>query len=153
MQNNDVIRKLRYIFDLDDIQMLNIFSLSSEAYTKNQIIKWLSKDDHPNYEEMEDTHLAVFLNGLITEKRGKKEGAAPPVDSFLNNNVILRKLKIALNLKNEDVLAILKKADLTISPHELSAFFRNPKQNQYRICKDQVLRNFLMGLQLKYRPN
>jgi len=153
MQNNDVIRKLRYIFDLDDTQMLNIFNLSSKAYTKNQIIKWLSKDDHPNFEEMEDTHLAVFLNGFITEKRGKKEGAEPPIESFLNNNMILRKLKIALNLKNEDVLAILKKADLTISPHELSAFFRNPKQNQYRICKDQVLRNFLFGLQLKYRPN
>jgi uncharacterized protein YehS (DUF1456 family) len=39
-----------------------------------------------------------------------------------------------------------------LSKHELSAFFRNPTQPQYRECKDQVLRNFLMGLQMKYRP-
>ena len=65
--------------------------------------------------------------------------------------MIFRKLKIALNLKDEDILEILKLVDLRIGKHELSAFFRNPSQSQYRPCQDQFLRNFLHGMQLKYR--
>jgi uncharacterized protein YehS (DUF1456 family) len=94
--------------------------------------------------------MAIFLNGFINEKRGKKEGVQPEPEKRLNNNIILRKLKIALNLKDEDILEILMLADLRISKHELSAFFRNPNQEQYRLCKDQVLRNFLFGMQKKY---
>ncbi len=63
------------------------------------------------------------------------------------------KLKIALNLKADDVLEIMNLADLRISKHELSAFFRRPDHKHYRDCKDQILRNFLHGMQLKYRPN
>ena len=61
------------------------------------------------------------------------------------------KLKIALNLKSEDVLEILQLAEFQLSKHELSAFFRKPGHKHYRDCKDQVLRNFLKGLQMKYR--
>ena len=63
------------------------------------------------------------------------------------------KLKIALNLKADDVLGILDLANFRISKHELSAFFRRPDHKHYRECKDQILRNFLKGIQLKYRPN
>jgi uncharacterized protein YehS (DUF1456 family) len=65
--------------------------------------------------------------------------------------MIFMKLKIALSLKAEDVMAILELADFKISKHELSAFFRKPDHKHYRDCKDQILRNFLKGLQLKYR--
>ena len=61
------------------------------------------------------------------------------------------KLKIAFNLKAEDTLALLALNDVVISKHELSAFFRKPGHRHRRACKDQVLRNFLKGLQLKYR--
>ncbi|MEL7534985.1 MAG: DUF1456 family protein, partial [Bacteroidota bacterium] len=40
-----------------------------------------------------------------------------------------------------------------LSPHELSAFFRKHNHPKYRICKDQYLRNFLIGMQERYRPN
>ena len=63
------------------------------------------------------------------------------------------KLKIALNLKAEDVLEIMYLSDWRMSKHELSAFFRKPGHKHYRDCKNQILRNFLKGVQLKYRPN
>jgi len=63
------------------------------------------------------------------------------------------KLKIALNLKAEDVLEIMELAGFLMSKHELSAFFRKPGHKHYRECKDQILRNFLKGMQLKYRNN
>jgi len=91
------------------------------------------------------------LNGLIVDKRGKKEGPQSVPEKQLNNNNILRKFKIALNLKDDDILEMLKLADFEISKHELSAFFRKPGQSQYRECKDQILRNFLQGMQMKYR--
>jgi uncharacterized protein YehS (DUF1456 family) len=85
--------------------------------------------------------------------RGKKEGPQPDAENKLTNNIILRKLTIALNLQAEDTLEILDLADLRLSKHELSAFFRRPEHKHYRVCKDQVLRNFLFGMQLMYRED
>ena len=54
-------------------------------------------------------------------------------------------------MKDDDVLETLKLANFRLSKHELSAFFRKPDHKHYRECKDQVLRNFLQGLQVKVR--
>jgi len=152
MTNNDVLRRIRYIFDYNDTEMVNIFNLAEYKTSREQISNWLKKDDDPDYKSLSDTQLAVFLNGLINHKRGKKDGPQAAPEKTLNNNIIFRKLKIALNLKEEDTLAILELANLRISKHELSAFFRRKDHKHYRVCKDQILRNFLTGLQMKYRP-
>jgi len=151
MISNDVLRRLRYVFDFDDTKMIAIFAQADHDVTRAQISDWLKKEDDPAYQECSDTLLATFLNGLINEKRGKKEGPKPVPEEKLSNNIIFNKLKIALNLKAEDVLATLELTEFRISKHELSAFFRKPGHKHYRECKDQVLRNFLNGLQLKYR--
>ena len=153
MTNNDVLRRLRYSFDFSDSKMIAIYSLADLQVTRAQISDWLKKDDDPAYQECSDTQLAIFLNGLINDKRGKKEGAQPELEQQLTNNIILRKLKIALDLKANDILKILELANMRMSKHELSAFFRKREHKHYRECKDQVLRNFLKGVQLKYRPD
>lgn len=151
MTNNDVLRRIRYTFNFDDAKMIAIFGLAGLEVTRAEISNWLKKDDDPDYQKCSDVILATFLNGLINDKRGKKEGPQPEPETSLTNNIIFRKLKIALNLQAEDVLTLLKRADFTISKHELSAFFRKPGHKHYRECKDQVLRYFLKGVQLKYR--
>ncbi|MCP4757261.1 MAG: DUF1456 family protein [Proteobacteria bacterium] len=153
MVNNDILRRIRYIFDFDDSKMIAIFGLADHQVTREQICDWLKTDDDPEYQECSDAMLAVFLNGLINEKRGKREGAQPEPEKRLTNNAIFVKLRIALNLKAEDILEILKLANLRISKHELSAFFRKPSHKHYRECKDQILRTFLKGVQLKNRPD
>ena len=150
INNNDVLRRIRFIFNFGDSKMIEIFSLAEHEVSRTQISDWLKKDDDPACKELYDSQLAVFLNGLIIDKRGRKEGTLPKPEKRLNNNIIFRKLIIALNLKNDDVLEILELVNMKISKHELSAFFRDPKQNQYRSCKDQILRNFLQGIQLKF---
>ncbi len=152
MNNNDVIRKIRYTFNYSDSKMMSIFEQVDHSVTRAQLSNWLKKDDDPENEKIYDKYLVLFLNGLIIDKRGKREGEQPVPEKSLNNNIIFRKLKIALNLKSEDILEILQLADMRISKHELSAFFRKPTQSQYRLCKDQFLRNFLYGLQLRYHP-
>ncbi len=151
MTNNDILRRIRYAFDFSDPKMTAIFELADLKVTKEQILNWLKKDDDPDYQELSDNQLAIFLNGLISEKRGKKDGPQPEPEQNLNNNIIFRKLKIALDLKAEDVLEILALADFELSKHELSAFFRKPGHKHFRECKEQVLRNFLQGMQIKYR--
>jgi len=152
MTNNDILRQLRYTFDLSDDKMMEIFALADLLTTRAEVSNWLKKDDDPNYLEMKDLELAIFLNGFIVLKRGKKDGPSPAPEKFLNNNAILKKLKIALNLKSDDVIDIFRLVNKRISEHEVSAFLRNYNQTQYRAFNDQYLRNLLHGLQLKYRP-
>lgn len=153
MTNNDIFRRLRYIFDFNDSQMIELFRLAEYETTRAEVSDWLKKEDDEAFQELSDENLAVFLNGLINDKRGKREGPQPKPETFLDNNMILRKLKIALNLRDEDMLKVFALADVKVSKHELSAFFRKPNQSQYRICKDQYLRNFLKGMQVKYRKD
>jgi uncharacterized protein YehS (DUF1456 family) len=152
MINNDILRRLRYAFDIKDDQMLEIFAKGDLQVSRAQISNWLKKEEDENYELLLDVQLSSFLNGFISEKRGIKEGEKPKAEKHLNNNIVFRKLKIALNMKDTDILEIFDLVKLRISKHELSAFFRKPGQNQYRVCKDQFLRNFLHGLQMKHRP-
>jgi len=152
MTNNDILRRLRYTFDLNDSKMISIFGQSGLTVTREEVSDWLKKDDDPAYVEITDSQFASFLNGFINEKRGKKDGPQPEPEQKLTRNLIFLKLKIALNQKAEDVIEILNLVEFKISNHELSALFRKPGHKHYRECKDQLLRNYIHGLQLKYRP-
>lgn len=153
MSNNDIFRSLRYTFDINDFLMIEIFGMAGQEVDRPTVSNWLKKEDDEDFKPLYDKDLAAFLNGFIILKRGKQEGKDPVIEKSLSNNQVLRKLKIALSLIDEDMLNMLKSVNFRLSKHELSAFFRNPTQSQYRDCKDQVLRNFLKGLQVTYRPS
>ena len=153
MINNDVMRRVRYIFDFNDAKMIAVFALADLSVKRSQIIAWLLKDEDPGFEDCNDLMLATFLNGLISEKRGKKPGPQPKPEQRLTNNIILMKLKIALNLQSTDIIATVKLGGFQLSAPELSSFMRRPGHRNYRECKDQVLRYLLKGLQFKYRDD
>jgi uncharacterized protein YehS (DUF1456 family) len=151
--NNDILRRIRFIFDLSDSQMMDTFAQADMKVTREQVSAWLKTDDKPDFVELSDPLLATFLNGFINKKRGKKEGEQPEAEARLNNNIIFRKLKIALDYKEENILEAMQLAGFAISKHELSALFRRQDHKNYRECQAQILRNFLKGLQLKLRGN
>ncbi len=151
MTNNDVIRRIRYIFDFSDSKMMQIFGLADKKVSRAEISAWLKKEEDQGFVVCYDDELAAFLNGLIVSRRGPKEGPAPQTEQRLSNNIILKKIKIALDLKAKDLLEILELAGISVSKYELSAFFRKPEHKHYRPLRNQILRNFLKGLQLKYR--
>lgn len=150
MTNNDILRRLRYTFSFNDNQMIELFAMGGITVTRQQVSNWLKKDDDDYFENINDKMLATFLNGFIISKRGENNNKPTVNEESLNNNVIFRKIKIALNLKDIDILSIISDGGINISKHELSAFFRAPGQQQYRKCNDQILRYFLKGLQLHY---
>ena len=151
MTNNDILRRLRYTFNFSDTKVIAIFRAADKQVTRTEISDWLKKEEDDDFKKLNDVELATFLNGFINTKRGKKEGEQPKPEKRLSNNIIFKKLKIALNLKSDDILQILESADFKISEHELSSFFRKPGNSHYRECKDQILRTFLKGIQIKYR--
>lgn len=174
MDNNDILIRLRYALDIKDTDMIEIFKLGGIEITKEEVLKMLikSKDDYHNetvvddeFEENEERlkcnyfRLESFLNGFIIFKRGKQENqtdkSVKPALAIKNstsvNNVMLKKLKIALSLSSEDMLAILESAGVSITKGELSAVFRKEGHKNYKECGDRYARNFLKGLAMKYR--
>ena len=152
LTNNDILRRLRYTFDLEDSAMIEIFAAADFTVTRAQISDWLKPEEDDEHVKASDMELATFLNGFINTKRGKREGAQPEPEKRLTNNMIFMKLRIALNYNSEDILKILQARGHAISKHELTAFFRKPGNKHYRECKDQILRNFLLGVQHQFRP-
>ncbi|KKK51534.1 hypothetical protein LCGC14_3113980, partial [marine sediment metagenome] len=152
LTNNDILRRLRYTFNLTDTNMIEIFAAADHVVTPLQVTGWLTKESEAGHVEPSDTEFATFLNGFINTKRGRREGEQPLPESKLNNNIILMKLRIALNMKTEDVIEVLALTDFNLSKHELSAFSRKAENKHYRVCNDQILRNFLTGIQLQNRP-
>lgn len=131
--------------------MLSIFKLGGCESNKPELVSWLAREEEPDYVLCKDENLARFLNGMIIHYRGPKGDEVPEPERVLSNNIVLRKLKIALDLQADDLLNILLLNDFALSKHELSALFRRPDHKNYRECLDQVLRNFLDGMEKHYR--
>lgn len=153
MINNEILRRIRDIFEYSDTKLIDIFRLGGSQTTQEQLAAWLTTEKGNMPETCEDPELAMFLNGLIIELRGKKEGSKPRQETVLTNNMIFMKLRIALDLQADEVLDMLAMTELVLSRHELSALFRNPRHKHYRECPDQTLRQFLAGVQLMHRLN
>lgn len=152
MTNNDVFRRLKYAFNYNPEKIILLFNHVGVKIVKEDVSKYLEKDtEEKENTSLSDEQFASFLNGMIIENRGKKDGQIPVAEKELDNNIVFRKLRIALNLKDTDILALLKLSGLNFGKSELSAFFRKPGHQHYRNCQDQVLRNFLNGLFLKHQ--
>ena len=154
MTNNDILRRLRYALEIKDSKMIEIFKLSDHSIAKSDLIDLLKKEEEEGYVECSDVVMELFLDGLIIHKRGKREmmpGQVETQDSPLTNNVILKKLRIALKFREDDMLSTLKLAGMSLSKSELSALFRKEGQRHYKECGDQILRNFLKGLTARFR--
>ncbi len=154
MINNDVLRSIRYMLDLSDNKVVEIARLADPAlaFEKEEVPAYLMKEDEPGYVACSDTVLAHFLDGLILHRRGRNDGVpARPVEKRITNNVVLKKLRVAFELKDADMHQVLVDAGFPMSKPELSALFRQPGHKNYRACGDQMLRNFLKGLSLRVR--
>lgn len=154
MINNDVLRSIRYMLDLADQKVADIARLADPefALAKEDVHAFLLRDEEPGYVPCDDDALAHFLDGLIVYRRGRDDSLPPrPVEKRISNNVVLKKLRVAFELKDADLHEIFAAAGFPVSKPELSALFRLPAHKNFRRCGDQLLRNFLKGLTLRVR--
>ncbi|MHB9102478.1 MAG: YehS family protein [Sulfuricella sp.] len=154
MINNDVLRSIRYALDLGDAKVVEIVKLAGGDIAQSDLANFLKKEDEEGFVECGDGVVLSFLDGLIIHKRGKME-SRPEQDkkpaSRLTNNTILKKLRVAFELKEEGMHKVLELAGFSVSKPELSALFRTQGHKNYRACGDQLLRNFLKGLTIRHR--
>jgi len=147
MTHNDVLRSLRYLLNVSDAAMADIFRLGDHEVSRAEVVAFLKAEDDEGYQACSDKSLAHFLNGLIVYKRGKDDSRpAQPVELPVTNNTVLKKVRVAFQLKDDDIIALLQRTGLMLTKTELGAFFRRPDHRNYRECGDQVVRNFLKGL-------
>lgn len=154
MINNDILRSIRYMLDLSDIRVAEIAGLPDPAFVleKADVLAYMRKEDDPGFVECPDRVLAHFLDGLVLHCRGRNDSLPPrPVEKRITNNVVLKKLRVAFELKDIDMHEVFAAAGCPVSKPELSALFRQPGHSNYRACGDQLLRNFLKGLTLRFR--
>lgn len=147
MTHNDVLRSIRYLLKIRDAALADIVRLGGGEVSSAQVVAFLKKEDDEGYQACGDEVMARFLNGLVIYKRGRQEGRPPqPLDPLVTNNTVLKKMRAAFELKDDDIIALLERSGFRVSKTELSAFFRRPDHRNYRDCGDQFLRNFLSGL-------
>ena len=153
MTNNEILRRIQHALNLKNAQIIKAIEQADVTVAHDQVINWLKADNDKSCSKMKDKELAVFLNGFINLKRGKKEGAQPKPEVALTNNMIFMKLRIALNMKAEDVLDVLEVVGISLSKYEIGAYFRQPENKNYKVCEDQLLCDFLNGVQFTNRPD
>ena len=150
MTNNDFLRRLRYALNIKDNVMVQIFKKGNIILTREDVIDYLKKDIDDGFKKLSNNDLISFLDGLIIQKRGKKEDGTPvpkiKVTKNNLNNILLRKLRIALAFKSYDMIRIFKLGGIEISEGELSALFRREDHKNYKECGDKYVRVFLKGL-------
>ncbi|WP_033541536.1 DUF1456 family protein [Planococcus sp. CAU13] len=167
MDNNDILIRLRYALDIKNNDMVEIFKLGGIALSKDDVQKVLTKtpesdeedggisasSENENHIPVDNAMLESFLNGFIIHKRGRQEGqtGTPPLTNEPANNLLLKKVKIALQLTSDDMLDILKLAGVTVTKGEMGGILRKQGHKNYSVCGDRYARNFLKGLAMKYR--
>ncbi|MBA1201373.1 DUF1456 family protein [Pseudomonas capeferrum] len=152
MNHNDVLRSLRYMLKVNDAQMAEIIGLSGLKIAATEVAHYVKKEEEAGFVRCPDRVMAHFLDGLVIYRRGRDDSRPPqPIEVPVSNNTILKKLRVAFELKEEDLHTILKAADFPVSKPELSALFRKVGHENYRPCGDQLLRNFLKGLAQRVR--
>lgn len=147
MTPNDFLRSIRYLMNVNDSTLADILRLANFDVSTADIVAFLKKDDDVGYLECSDRVMAHFLNGLVLYKRGPDPSRSPrSIEIPVTNNMVLKKLRVAFELKDSDIIALFAKTGLRVSKAELGAFCRRPDHRNYRECGDQFLRNILKAL-------
>lgn len=154
MLNNDVLRSIRYMLDLGDSKVVEIIRMADVTFPieKADVQAFLAKEDAEGFVVCTDRVLAHFLDGLVIHCRGLDETLQPRrAETRVTTNVVLKKLRVAFQLKDADMHEVFEAAGFPLSKPELTALFRQADHKHFRVCGDQILRNFLKGLTLRMR--
>jgi len=133
--------------NLSENEMLEAYRIEGYEMRAEHLKALLSKRVDPDFAHCSYEELGVFLDGLVTLKRGpspKKPDNNETVE--LTNNLILKKLRIALELKEAETEIIFGLGDVILGKQELKSLFRKEGHKNFKACPDELLMAFLNGL-------
>lgn len=147
MTNNEILQVLQEILAVDEAAMLEICKLGDFNVNPATLSGYLKEHGDKEFLDCGYAALGSFLDGLIIYKRGSSDKKAATEGVVrLNNNLILKKLRIAFDLKEADLYAIFTAVEIDVTKSELNALFRKEGHKNYRACPDSILQLFLEGL-------
>ena len=186
MDNNETMRRLRWALSLDDREAARLMALGGLDAAPEEASAWRRREDDDGVAPCPDAAVAALLDGLVRDRRGPPPTASgdapgapdaadarpPPAPARMDNNAVLKALRIALQLRGEDIAELVRagtranganaahrgppgatpsSVEPTLSASEIGSLLRRPGTRNYRRCGDQVLRRFLAGLALRER--
>lgn len=153
MTNNEVMISVRYTLEIKNKEVVQIIKDGGIELSVLDVVAILKDEEDEGFVECPAETIHAFLDGLILQRRGPSDGPAKKFSTAkIDNNMILRKLRIAFEMKDSDMIATMKRVGFSVSKGEIGALFRAPTHKHYRKCGDQFLRNFLKGLTRNFRP-
>lgn len=146
MTHNHIIKLIAQALLMTTEDITKFYQLSDEGITADDVLGILKDEEDEHFVLCSDEGLELFLNGFITHKRGPSDKKTPSLYPLTNNSV-LKKLRIALNFQDEEMLDIFEAGGLKLSRSELTPFFRKEDHKHYKRVSDRILKNFLAGLE------
>lgn len=156
MRTNDIFRQLAQALGMSAAQIQTIFALSGIDLSDKEIANLLKTDYQPGFEPLPEYVLLIFLNNMIEQKRGKKsDGEIEVIEKHakVSNNDVLKKLRIAFNLQEQQVREALKLVTIELTKSDLAALFRKPGHIHFKSCDDELVLDFIEGLGLLLATN
>ena len=151
MKPSLIIQAIKDALSLNRAQIKHIYELEEFFIDDNRLNSILKNQSKKGAKSATYEELGIFLDGLISYKRGIKSNSVNDDEEIiLDNNLILKKLRVALNLKEFEVAIIFELADFKISNSTIKDIFRNQNHPKYKECNNKILKAFLEGLREFY---
>jgi uncharacterized protein YehS (DUF1456 family) len=143
---NQVLVGLKQALQLSYSDIETIYALSGFEVSSKEIENFFKESTYRDSKQVGYEALGAFLDGLITFKRGEPPHTPPNEIQTLTNNLILKKIRIALNLKTHEIEIIFNLVDIFLTKQQLSALFRKEEHKNFKACSNALLLTFLEGL-------
>jgi uncharacterized protein YehS (DUF1456 family) len=144
MENRELLRRVCAALDIDQDglgELISLAGLDAEIPGPDALLGATEEDPEM---DLDDAHFVSLLDALIQQRRGATDTAPPPAP--LNNNLVLKKLRIALGMRDPEMMATFARAGVHLGRNQLGAMFRAPGNKHFQACSDGRLLCFLTGL-------
>jgi len=147
MQINDILFKIKKALSLDEKSMQEAYALANYEMSSERLSNILKRRQDKGYEEATYEELGIFLDGLVILKRGPSDKVQKD-DAVveLSNNLILKKIRVAMELKEAELIILFALAEVTLTKRQIGSLFRKEGSKNFKACSDELLMAFLDGL-------
>jgi len=147
MQINDILFKLKTALSIDNESLIKAYALAEYEMKEERLNSILKRRQDKGYEDATYEELGVFLDGLVLLKRGPSDKVANDDEVVaLTNNLILKKVRVAMELKEPELVILFALAEVSLTKRQIGSLFRKEGGKNFKECSDELLIKFLEGL-------
>jgi uncharacterized protein YehS (DUF1456 family) len=146
IQTNEILYRIQKALNLTNSDIVEAYKLESYGMKESHLESLLKRRQDKDFMLCSHEELGVFLDALVTLKRGPSPKKQNNEEVELTTNLILKKLRIALELKEAETEIIFGLADVELSKQQLASLFRKEGHKNFKECSVELLMAFIEGL-------